>query len=204
VSAFKKAVYFSPERTLNVAVLAAGILKEAGSQLVHSAAETELSLDVDPAEPGKRTIDINLVGLYWSSWLALYYFRLPPVSAKIPSTTSTGPTGSGVSGSQKSLALIASSAAYMDYAGVSTSYRASKWGVRGTWQSIKYDTKRVGARCNLIAPYFVRTSMTAYFESYVKAWADIGGVVEAIGRCAGDMGTDGMLGTQFAKRVLRS
>jgi 5'-hydroxyaverantin dehydrogenase len=195
VAAFKKAVQFSPDKTLDVAVLAAGIAREAGTTMVQNAMATELSLDVDPAEPGKRTIDVNLVGVYWSSWLALYYFRLPSASAPPgPASTSTSSTASTDTGSlQKSLVLIASTAGYSEFSGASSTYWASKWGVRGLWQSIKHDTKLVGARCNLIAPSFVRTPMTAYLEGIVGTWVVMEDVVEAIGRCAGEVGTDGML-----------
>jgi 5'-hydroxyaverantin dehydrogenase len=208
VSAFKKAVLFSPDRTLDVAVLAAGISNEPDSRLVRSVLATELSLDVDPPQPGKRTIEINLVGVYWSSWLALYYFRLPsasvpalpgpsatptPTSSSTTTTTAAGPA-SNTPPLQKSLILFASAAAYASFASTSSTYWASKWGVRGLWQSIKHETQRVGARCNLIAPHYILTPMTAYLAEKVPraAWARIEDVVEAVRRCAtGEGGMDG-------------
>jgi NAD(P)-dependent dehydrogenase (short-subunit alcohol dehydrogenase family) len=73
----RKGSFSSPERTLDVAVLAAGISNEARSRMVSSAAEVELRLSSDPAEElAKRTTEVNLVEVYWSAWLALFYFSL--------------------------------------------------------------------------------------------------------------------------------
>lgn len=184
VAAFKKAVSFSLHQTLDVAVLSAGISNAAENRMVRDAAEAQLSLDADPEEPGKHTIDVNLIGVYWSAWLALYYFRLEGADG------ATRTAGEGVA-LQKSLVLIASAAAYIDFPGAPTMYRTSKWGLRGLFHSIKHDTKLVGARCNLINPSYVRTPLTASLESVPTPWTDISLVVDAITRCAGDTDTDG-------------
>ena len=60
------------------------------------------SLDDDPtpARPAHKALDINLVGVYMSTYLALHYFRLPPKS--------------GQESFKKSLVLISSITGYLD------------------------------------------------------------------------------------------
>jgi hypothetical protein len=60
----------------------------------------------------------------------------------------------------------------------------SKW-VRGV----------ISSCCN-----FVRTPMTAYLEGQVKVMGGDGRRSGGVGRCAGEMDTDGMLQTQFRQR----
>lgn len=68
--------------------------------LVLDQPEPSLDTDPTPARPAHRALDINLIGVYMSTYLALHYFRLPPKS--------------GQQSFKKSLVLISSMTAYMD------------------------------------------------------------------------------------------
>ena len=68
--------------------------------LVLDQPEPSLDGDPTPARPAHRALDINLVGVYLSTYLALHYFRLPAKSGK--------------QDFKKSLVLISSLTGYMD------------------------------------------------------------------------------------------
>jgi 5'-hydroxyaverantin dehydrogenase len=38
----------------------------------------EVSLDKDPVPPSIKSLDVNLTGVYYSTYLSLNYFRLKP------------------------------------------------------------------------------------------------------------------------------
>jgi 5'-hydroxyaverantin dehydrogenase len=77
VSAFKHAIRFSPEGTLDIAILFAGT-DGARTGLVDEVLRgPEPSLEDSPVEPKHNAIDVNLLGEYLSTSLALHYFRLP-------------------------------------------------------------------------------------------------------------------------------
>ncbi|KAL1839256.1 hypothetical protein VTJ49DRAFT_1693 [Mycothermus thermophilus] len=203
VTAFKAAITSSPSRTLDVVVTFAGIAVAPGNQVDLVVAGGQPSLDANPPRPDTRNIDINLVGTYYSSWLALYYFRLPPTQ---PHPTTASPSAPATSGSStdKSLVLVSSIAAYMD-APLASTYTASKAGVRGLFRSMRSRTAEIGVRCNLLAPWFVDTPLlnptrealaAAVGESgdlgkAVAGFADVEVVVAAAGYCAVEKGVHG-------------
>lgn len=150
------------------------------------------SLDNDPtpARPAHRALDINLIGVYTSTYLALHYFRLPPAS--------------GAQSFKKSLILISSLTGYMDLP-YNTGYATSKYAVRGMFRSIRKAVDKVNARVNNIAPGYVLTPLTKKVHQiddpkqpskatgHVLPWTPIEFVVDACGLCAVDEGTDGKI-----------
>ena len=180
-AAFKEAARFAPTNTVDTVILAAGITDGAKGRLVESSLNSEADPQSEIALPPPTTsaIDVNLIGTYYSVWLACRYFRVN-VQDVPPSPF------------EKSLVLVASAAAYSGVANSCTSYWASKWGLRGLFQSIKDDTKRVGARCNLISPYFVKTKMVDYLEEYPSAFAEMDDVVDIIQTCVTDTAVHGL------------
>jgi 5'-hydroxyaverantin dehydrogenase len=202
VAAFKSAVTFSPSQTLDIVATFAGTAFALGNEVDHVLAAGEPSLAVDPKEPNIRNIEVNLIGVYYSSWLALYYFRLKPRAvadgADATSTDSTdstdypAPTKASTS-IDKSLILVASIAAYMDSPKAST-YPASKFGVRGLFRSTRARTLDIGVRCNLLAPWFIDTPLIAPMKSAMASrginmakalsFASIESCVEAAHFCA--------------------
>ncbi|KAK3046830.1 hypothetical protein LTR09_011715 [Extremus antarcticus] len=149
VQAFKTAIRQSPNQALDIVATFAGTAFAAGNQVDHVMATGEPSLDADLAvAPNTMNIHVNLVGSYYSSWLALYYFRLKPINGPPPPQHS------------KALIFVSSIGGYMDSPKAST-YPASKFGVRGLFRSTRARTLDMGVRCNLLAPWFVDTPLIA-------------------------------------------
>lgn len=182
IAAFKSALSFSPTRTLDIVATFAGTGAFPINQVDHVLQAGEPSLEVDPPAPSVLNIQVNLTGTYYTSWLALYYFRLPP----------SVPTPAGAV-ADKSLIFVASIAAYMDSPKAST-YPASKFGVRGLFRSTRVRSRDIGVRCNLLAPWFVDTPLTAPVKSAlasrgmdmerVLGFVSVEACVEAAGYCA--------------------
>ena len=112
VNAFKMAITFAPSKTLDVVAMFAGIGSEAHNLVDHVQAQ-EISLDKDPAQPSIRPLDINLIGVYYSSYIALHYFHLKPQEQGQPAH----PNGDSETKTTKSLIFVSSLAGYIDYPG---------------------------------------------------------------------------------------
>lgn len=99
VAAFKHAVNFAPSKTLDVALLFAG-MSGVAQNLVDAVKEhPEPTLDGEPKPQSlPKALDVNLNGVYLNTWLALHYFRLPSA------------TGSNW---KKSLVIVSSLAGYV-------------------------------------------------------------------------------------------
>ena len=187
VAAFKSAIAFSPSQTIDIVATFAGTAAVLGNQVDHILAAGPPSLTADPPAPNILNIRVNLIGVYYTSWLALYYFRLP-------SQTQTSEQ------QDKSLILIGSIAGYMDSPRAST-YPASKFGVRGLFRSTRARTLDLGVRCNLLAPWFVDTPLIAPVKAGMAArgvdmgktlqFASVEACVEAAGYCAVNTGVHG-------------
>lgn len=205
IAAFKSAVGFSPSQTLDIVATFAGTAFAPYNEVDHVLAAGEPSLEVNPKRPDIRNIEINLTGVYYSSWLALYYFRLKPkpetktiasedADALNGTTESTDSTVTPEAPT-KSLILVASIAAYMDSPKAST-YPASKFGVRGLFRSTRARTLDIGVRCNLLAPWFIDTPLVAPVKNALASrgidmakalsFASIESCVEAASYCAAD------------------
>ena len=76
-AAFKQAVNFGPSKTLDVAILSAGLSGVCRS-FVDQVLDTEdPTLDNEPTMTGwPPAIEVNLKGVWLSAWLATHYFRL--------------------------------------------------------------------------------------------------------------------------------
>lgn len=192
VEAFKHAVKFSPSKTLDVAILFAGT-DGARKGLVDEVLEgPEPSLDDEPVAPVHRAIDVNLLGEYMSTSLALHYFRLQ------------GAGSSDIQGAcpKKSLILVSSMTGYIDLP-YNTDYSVSKFAVRGLFRSIRSQAHRVNARVNNLLPGYILTPLTKKVHQiedpsepskatgYKLPWAPIEYVVEACVTCAVDEAMDG-------------
>lgn len=196
-AAFKHAAHFAPSKTIDVVIPFAGLDGERRGlvDLVLDQPVPSLDSDPTPTRPAHKAIDVNLIGEYITTYLALHYFRLPPAA-----NNNNGP--SQQQPHTKSLILISSLTAYMDLP-YNTGYATSKYGVRGMFRSIRSQAARVGARVNNIAPGYVLTPLTRKVHRIerpeepsratgkVLPWTPIEFVVEACGRCAVDEGVDG-------------
>jgi 5'-hydroxyaverantin dehydrogenase len=200
IAVFKSAIAFSPTQTLDIVATFAGTAFVPGNQVDHVLAAGEPSLAVDPKQPDVRNIEVNLTGVYYTSWLALYYMRLRPSSVKgiRHSTAQTTHTRTD----DKSLIFVSSIGGYMDSPKAST-YPASKFGVRGLFRSTRARTLDIGVRCNLLAPWFIDTPLIAPIKNAMAArgidmgkvlsFASIESCVEAATFCAVDPKLHGTL-----------
>ncbi|KAI9714792.1 MAG: hypothetical protein M1820_000081 [Bogoriella megaspora] len=136
--AFKAAIHASPHRSIDV------VIPCAATQGFPIPISKTVSLDEDPVPPSSNTIDIALIGVYYTALLALHYFRLPGKSRNVEF--------------RKQLLFIGSVGAYLELPPMAD-YTAAKFGVRGLWKTIRRDFTGLGMRTNLIAPTFLPTQM---------------------------------------------
>lgn len=206
ITAFQSAITFSPTQTLDLVATFAGTAFAARNQVDLVLAADEPSLTSSPKRPDIRNLEINLTGVYYTSWLALYYFRLKP-KATADTEADTAPNGPLSSEAAapptptKSLIYCASIAAYMDSPQVAT-YAASKFGVRGLFRATRARTLDLGVRCNLLAPWFIDTPLIAPLKNALAArgidlgkkiaFASIEDCVLATNHCAVDGGLHGI------------
>lgn len=125
---------------------------------------SSLSPTEDPPKPPTLAIEVNLMGVYYTSLLAVHYFN-----ARVPDDNF-----------KPQLCFVSSLAGYGDLP-FSSDYSSAKWGVRGMWRSLR-GVRGVnglgGTQANLIAPTYIRTAMT---EGIADLMQDAGikvGVVE--------------------------
>jgi 5'-hydroxyaverantin dehydrogenase len=175
VGAFKSAIEFGPENTIDIIIPAAGL---GGSVTKVWLDNPELNEAGDPKPAPMVVMDVNLDGVFNAAHLALYYFK------KFP----------GQKDSDKQIVFVSSMAGYSSMTG-SAAYCTSKWGVRGLFRSLRGAHKILGEdhptlRCNLLAPGFVRTPMTKPFWEFEKngqmKMATVSDVVDVVLRLCAD------------------
>ncbi|KAK0663254.1 5'-hydroxyaverantin dehydrogenase [Lasiodiplodia hormozganensis] len=176
VEAFKAAVKFHPDETLDIVVAGAGTFSET---FVAPDEPGITSLDETPPEPPTIAWETNSIGLSFTAKLAQLYFEF---------------TQKPASSEPKSLLLIASLAAYFDIP-LMSAYTSSKYGARGLFRSIRPIFASRGHRVNLMAPWIIPTSMTVEWMKMFRAvGAPEGHVDQAVTsalRCASGKNVNG-------------
>lgn len=191
VAAFKSAVRFSPQQVLDIVVLSAGVASNPGNIFDHLV-KKPASLEDEPAFPLMQCMDVNLTGVYYSAHLALDYMRLQPSASSVFEGNAPAKPIS------KSLIFVDSMAGFFDFP-QHTGYNVSKSGCRALFRSIRSTTRAaVNVRCNLIAPWFVKTALTTALQAQLPkgrgmSWTDIDEVTLAIVTCAVDEAIEGKL-----------
>lgn len=194
IAAFKHATTFSRRETLDIAALFAGMDGERKG-LVDLMLQTagEPSLNSDPPRPPHKAIDVNLIGVYLSTFLALHYFRLSSDSASAPEKQQLR---------TKSLILVSSMTGYIDLP-YNTGYSVSKYGIRGLFRSVRSQTGRVNVRTNNIVPAYILTPLTMRVHGItspdqpseatgtVLPWTPIQYLVDSVCHCATNEAIDG-------------
>jgi NAD(P)-dependent dehydrogenase (short-subunit alcohol dehydrogenase family) len=103
----------------------------------------------------------------------------------------------------KSVIILGSFAGYTGIAD-RPDYTAAKWGVRGLFRCLRQTLLPLGARANLLAPYFVETPMTSSMVEVLKKrgvqLGDMDMVMKAMARMAADPYVNGKL--RFCQPIL--
>lgn len=158
LAAFKAAIEWSKSRTLDIVVTSAGL--GGRSMIGEFEALKSLPPGADPPAPSTRVLEVNLIGTYYSTHLAMHYFS--PADAAADATW------------RPQLVLIASLAGYT-VAEHCLDYTGAKYGVRGMWRAVRDLTQPKngalggGAQVNLLAPTFIATPMINDFTHHLTA-----------------------------------
>ncbi|KAF2209163.1 hypothetical protein CERZMDRAFT_114110 [Cercospora zeae-maydis SCOH1-5] len=136
VKLFKTAHEKSTSKTIDIVIANAGV-----GAIDDSITHIE-DANGDPAEPELTTLKVNIVGVFYTVKLAMYYLPKQP------------------SGDDRDRCIIMTSSlsGYLDHK-YAPQYNASKHGVRAIMKSIRRSGPEENIRINLIAPWFIRTSL---------------------------------------------
>lgn len=134
-SLFKTAIEQSPSRSIDIVLANAGI---SGRDSVFN--DQSDPATGEPVKPDLSILEINLIGVMYTTRLALHYFSRQP----------EGP------GRDRCLIMTSSIAGYVDHNGA-PQYSASKFGVRGMMRSLRQMMPKENARVNIIAPWWVKS-----------------------------------------------
>jgi 5'-hydroxyaverantin dehydrogenase len=175
-AAFKAALAFSPDNTIDIVIPAAGVSNGGIRQWLD---DTPLTEEGDPKILPLKVKEINLDAVFTTIHMALYYFKNYP--------------GSDIS-VPKQIIFVASMGGYTSMTGV-LDYCTSKWAVRGMFRSLRGAYEILGKdkpklRCNLIAPTYVKTNMTKNYWSYMEErgviLAEVSDCTDVVMRMAAD------------------
>lgn len=160
-AAFESVLAWSGGR-LDVVVLSAGLRSHNFRDLVLQ----NNAADGGPVQPPSAVFDVNLVGTYYTAYLALWYFKNLAETLGTTTTLTREETEQldlsegGVhmhvgDGRPPQLLFLGSLSGYIEHP-LSTDYCASKHGVRGLWKSVRaHGALFGGAQMNLLAPTFI-------------------------------------------------
>ncbi|KAH6620184.1 hypothetical protein C7974DRAFT_227586 [Boeremia exigua] len=102
--------------------------------------------DSVPTEPGLDIIHVNIIGVLYTTKLAMHYFIKLNGTTRSPKQVDT------------CLILIGSGAAFLDCPR-GPQYSCSKWGMRGIMHSLRRTAGLHGSRVNVLSPWYVRTNI---------------------------------------------
>ncbi|MCJ1294541.1 hypothetical protein MMC34_006099 [Xylographa carneopallida] len=169
VELFKEAVRLSAHGGIDAVVANAGI---ADSKLE---LENPKDLDAeDPLPPNLDCLNVDLIGVIYTTHLAIFYLQRNPGSA--PASHTTDPSHML---RDRHLLLIGSAASFcpIPYQAL---YGASKHAVMGLYRCLRSTIFVHGIRINLVCPYFVDTPILTSSARSVLAGATIGAAEDVI------------------------
>jgi len=175
-AAFKSTLATSPQARLDIVIANAGI---PGGSLLPICFPPNLAPDQDLPEPSIKTLEVNVVGAYYTTVLALHYFgRSGETTETVHAQQLDQPRGAEVQKQNlpKQLIFLGSLAAYaIPPTALTAAYTLSKFSLRGLFKSIRYaslpdaiafglpsiytQTLPYHLRANMIAPSWVETGM---------------------------------------------
>ncbi|KAI4185579.1 MAG: hypothetical protein L6R41_004025 [Letrouitia leprolyta] len=195
VNMFREAVKFSPHGGIDTVVANAGIA--GGKRRFEDPNDLDLA---EPPPPDLSVIDVNLTGVLYTAYLALWYLPRNPGSSPasprcVPSDTRR----------DRHLMLISSIAGLMPIPGASL-YGASKHAVVGLYRTLRSMAFMHGVRVNMLCPYFIDTPLAKLSVRFVLAGGMMGkveDVVDAATRFAADPSVVGRAVTVCPKLKVR-
>ncbi|KAK9384492.1 hypothetical protein V1515DRAFT_611410 [Lipomyces mesembrius] len=186
VNFFKEATKLSSHGGIDAVVANAGILES------NHTFNNPKNLDMlDPPKPDLSVIEVNLVGVLYTTHLALFYLPRNPGSE--PAGSNSSQLKEDESPRDRHLLLIGSMASLYPIP-LQTLYGTSKHGVLGLFRSLRSTAFTKGVRVNLICPYFVETGILTPRGRAVltgATLAKIEDVVEAASRLMADSRING-------------
>lgn len=178
VNLFREALRLSPHGGIDTVVANAGIASE--KDIFDEPEGLEAA---NPPPPDLAVLDVNLKGVVYTSYLALYHLQRNPSSH--PADPQCDPKQTR---RDRHLLLISSVAGFLPLPGVAL-YGASKHAVLGLYRSLRSTSFSHGVRVNLVCPYFMDTPILKTTSRVIIAGGLLGqpeDVVEAATRFAAD------------------
>ena len=167
---------FPPSKSLAHVLANAGVR---GAQFPFPS-DKDYDVSSDPREPLLTQINVSLIGLYYTTYLATHFMGANPANG---------------SQSDRSILLTGSLLSYRGaWRGVD--YCAAKHGIRGIFKSLRWALKKeCGLRINMLAPTFILTPLTQPIYERTKdniPYASVESVVDTVLRLISDTNIDGM------------
>lgn len=186
VDFFRRAAELSPSKGIDSVVANAGITEEPMSFQEPS------NLDApEPSKPNFKTFDVNLLGVLYTTHLAMWYLPRNSRSQKPNPSINPGPNTP-----DRHLLLIGSVASIAPIPG-QILYAVSKHGVLGLFRSLRSTSFSSGIRVNLLCPYFIDTPLIPTGGRLILAGGAMGKPEDVV-----DAGTRLMADTRIAGRAL--
>ncbi|RFU33751.1 hypothetical protein B7463_g2628, partial [Scytalidium lignicola] len=186
VDFFHEAIKLSPHGGIDAVVANAGI----GD--VPSTFENPRNLDADePRPPNLKCLNVNLIGVLYTTNLALYYLPRNPGSEKASPTTVPGN-----SPRDRHILLIGSLSSVFPIPG-QIMYGISKHAVLGLFRQLVGTTFVRGIRVNLLCPYFIDTPLLSGAARVLLAGGAMGKPEDVV-----DAGTRFMADSSIVGRAL--
>jgi NAD(P)-dependent dehydrogenase (short-subunit alcohol dehydrogenase family) len=145
VDLFKEAVKLSPHGGIDCVVANAGV---AGIEPLQMPGNLDAA---EPPEPNLKVIEVNLIGVLYTTYLANFW--LPKNPGSKPCSPDTDPSAN----SRDRHILLIGSVASLGPIISQPLYGAAKHGVLGLFRTLRGSSFVDGIRVNIICPYFIET-----------------------------------------------
>ncbi|KAK0656789.1 hypothetical protein B0T16DRAFT_307213, partial [Cercophora newfieldiana] len=175
VALFKLAASVSPTSGIDAVVAGAGIV-ELTDAATGNVFDLPRGLDRDsPPPPPLNVLAVNLTGVMYTSHLALFWLRR------------------NGEGRDRHLLLVSSIAGVAPLPG-QTEYTVSKHAVMGLFRAMRGTSWRQGVRVNVLAPYFVETSLLPWQGMALLAGGVLGSVDDVVDAATRLMADESVVG----------
>jgi NAD(P)-dependent dehydrogenase (short-subunit alcohol dehydrogenase family) len=168
VTLFKEAIRLSPHGGIDVVVANAGI---AGIEPLHH--PHDLSVD-EPRKPNFKVIDVNLIGVLYTTQLALFWLK------RNPGSRACSPDVDPAAETRDRCILLIGSMASLGPIVSQPLYGTAKHGVLGLFRSLRASAFVEGVRCNILCPYFIDTPMLPAAGKVLLAGGGAGKVEDVV------------------------